>query len=1039
MTTAMLNVLHSSAGAGKTHALVKQFILLALETERPHNYRRVLALTFTNKAAAEMKERVLLYLRMLSEGKLEDARIQDLLNALRVQKHIAPEQASALARTALRDMLHHWSDLSITTIDAFVRRLVRPFARDLQLDQDLRMTTDQAWYEERAVEILLQQAGQDQALTDVLVAACTQLVEDERGWDPSAPFKILVQQLSQEQALEHLDRLRDLDHHALLALRDRLRQEVAATRDAIRSIARPVLQAIAASGLSDGDLAHGKGGFIGYLRKAEDFENQLEPMGANSRKALDSDKWAAAKADATAKARIEQLAPQFREALERIEARFADGTMRDHLLRAAILRDLMAMGALQALEAGLTEAKRTDGVTFFQDLTRSVAQVVQREPVPFLYERLGQRYEHFLIDEFQDTSLMQWHALLPLAENALSTGGQVFLVGDAKQAIYRWRNGEVRQFNELPRIFRRDDLPQGAVREQALLSAFQPVPPLSDNHRSSRDLVRFNNMLFERLRAQLPEAYAPVYGDLAQHAVKQHRGHVSIEAIPEELSGDDVHTHIEERTLSFVQQCLEDGYAYADLAILVRSAVQGGRMARALNAAGIPVISPDGLKIKGDPAVELIIAALDHEQSGEEEAAARALEAASRLPGLREQVLRSDPLDQPSKVLRSLFNERSETSPRTLFEQVLDLVRTFGLHPAQDAFLSAFLNAVITHQRDHGHEVRGFLDLWERSGHTLSVQLPESVEAVKVMTVHKAKGLQFPVVIVPYPDMAAGRKETRLWVDPGTVVHGFPSALITVRSAKSSPDLPEVADEIALRELDTLDLLYVAFTRPEDRLYALVPERSKDPFMKELLTFWQEQKAGSTSGTPFGDRAPAPRSRNKNGSAGDLPVVPVGKSGAPTIRYTAPATWDPDEPDPWRHAGQLTHAILARVHTPGDLPPAVQHFVAAGHLTSIEGAELLGSLAELLRRPDLRTFFSDDFSVMTEIPLITHDGHSQRPDRVVQGPSGWAVLDVKTGSPSALHPVQVQGYMASLAAITGDSVAGALLYIRDGSLIPVHL
>jgi len=452
------------------------------------------------------------------------------------------------------------------------------------------------------------------------------------------------------------------------------------------------------------------------------------------------------------------------------------------------------------------------------------------------------------------------------------------------------------------------------------------------------------------------------------------------------------------------------------------------------------VVSPDGLRLKGDPAVELILATLRHQLSGEEEAAAQALEAASRLPDLREQVLKSAPLTTPSEVLRRLLKEPAVAAPRTLFEQVVWLVRRFGLHPAKDAFLSAFLNAVVAYQRDHGHEVRGFLELWARSGHTLSIQLPEGVEAVKVMTVHKAKGLQFPVVIVPFSDMGAGRNETRLWVAPGAVAQGVPSVLITVRSAKSSPDLPEVAEEIALRELDTLDLLYVAFTRPEDRLYAMVPERSTDPLMKEVLAFWLEQNTTSNGGcSSFGDRIPVTGRRKKIGSTGELPAVPLGTGEAPKIRYTAPAVWELDEPDASRRDGQMIHAVLARVRVPEDLSFAIDHFIATGQVTRVEGADLLRSLGDLLHRSDLRTFFGNELAVMTEAPFITHDGHSQRPDRVMHGPSGWAVLDVKTGSPSAMHHVQVQGYMASLSVITGEPVAGALLYVKDGSLIPVHL
>ncbi len=230
----------------------------------------------------------------------------------------------------------------------------------------------------------------------------------------------------------------------------------------------------------------------------------------------------------------------------------------------------------------------------------------------------------------------------------------------------------------------------------------------------------------------------------------------------------------------------------------------------------------------------------------------------------------------------------------------------------------------------------------------------------------------------------------------------------------------------------------MAFTRPEDRLYALLPEGSNDPFMKEVLAFWQEQQATAGTAPAFGDRVPARIGRERIGTTGELPVLPLGTGDAPPIRYTAPAAWEPYDPDPSRRTGQLTHAVLARIHTPEDLPHAVHRFVAGGQLTSVEGERLMRSLESLLQRADLQAFFGKDLTVMTEAPLITGDGHSQRPDRVVYGPAGWAVLDVKTGSPSVAHHEQVRGYMGSLAAITREEVTGALLYVKEGDLIPVQ-
>jgi ATP-dependent helicase/nuclease subunit A len=327
----------------------------------------------------------------------------------------------------LTHMLHHWSQVAISTIDAFTRRVVMPFSRDLQLDHELRMTTEEEYYRAKAVDLLLEEAGGEPALTEVLVATCEQLLEDERSWRPDKPLLDLSVQLTKENALEHLAALREMDSAQFLELYKSLRKRNVDFRDRMRKLGSETCDALDRAGLTEQDLASGSKGFISYFRKLRDFEGWFE-LGKNVTKALESGKWHSGSAEPSAISAIENLVPLFRTTIETVEA-LRDTEMRNYEITEAITHDLLATASLNSIDQRLEELKREEGVSFFSDLTRKVMEIVQKEPAPFLYERLGEKYQHFLIDEFQDTSLMQWHALLPLVENAISTGGSVLLVG----------------------------------------------------------------------------------------------------------------------------------------------------------------------------------------------------------------------------------------------------------------------------------------------------------------------------------------------------------------------------------------------------------------------------------------------------------------------------------------------------------------------------------------------------------------------------------------------------------------------------------
>jgi ATP-dependent helicase/nuclease subunit A len=966
----MFQVLHSSAGAGKTHALVKYYLGHCLRGDDPAAYRQVLALTFTNKAAAEMKQRVLHYLDDLAAARTDDARIADLMDHLVVRSGAGPDVIAQRADRCLRHMLHHWEHVAISTIDAFTRKVVRPFARDLQLDHDLRMTTEQDHYLQRAVDAVIAEAGVDPQLTRLLSEACTQLLIDERKWEPGIPLRELSGELVKESSIAPLRALAGLSADEVTALAARLRAQEAAFRDQVQAIGREAMALLQRHGITVDDVAHGKSGYFGYFRKLQEFADAWDPPGANTLKPMSTGKWWSAKASPSAIAALESIGGQLKALFDRAEDLRENG-LRDHLVRRAVGRELLPAFALHEMDLRLEVIKQADGVAFFSDLTRKVAEVVKDEPVPFIYERLGERFRHFLIDEFQDTSLLQWQALLPLIDNALSTGGSTLLVGDAKQAIYRWRNGEVRLFTSFPRIFGNGDSSADQDRERTLQRTYTPIEPLAFNRRSAAGIVRFNNALFDELKGHLAPELLAVYEGHAQRVAREAEGLVHVAVLPAEVKGDERR----EATLAFaldrVREALADGFAPGDIAVLVRGRRLGAPVAEHLMAHGIDVVSPDGLLLGGDPAVELVIDLLRCIRKNDPAAAARVLQYQAMLRADAEaaevalDLADRDPLATVLDRLRATGHGQLRTTLTALADA---LARANDLSPATDATLLTLFDEMHAWTTDHGQDIGGFLAHWERVGVGRSVSPPDDGRAVQVLTVHKSKGLQFPVVIVPDVGMSArGNFGERFWVRPGAAVPELPVALVREGKGLQQAALPELEEESGLRTLDALNLLYVAFTRPEQRLYALASPDRADAITKGLIAHVAAHGEGDR--LVRGERV-GPWSVRRTVEGAQLVDVAGEGAARPTLRIDVPDEWDPADPDPFRSFGEAVHAVLGATTTPDTLPAAVQAAVAAGTIKASDAAALERRLAALLAAPDVAPWFAADGQVRTEAVLI---------------------------------------------------------------------
>ncbi|MBK6342934.1 MAG: UvrD-helicase domain-containing protein [Flavobacteriales bacterium] len=653
-------------------------------------------------------------------------------------------------------------------------------------------------------------------------------------------------------------------------------------------------------------------------------------------------------------------------------------------------------------------------MAFFSDLTRRVAEVVREEPAPWILERVGERYLHFLIDEFQDTSLLQWECLLPLIDNALGKGGSAFIVGDAKQAIYRWRNGEAQLLTRFPALHGRDDGEIAVEREKAVRRNYVEGDRLVANRRSSATIVNFNNALFEALPSILPESLRNAYVAQEQAPFRTEEGLVNVKVLAPEVKGEEAEEAVAQHLVEAVAEALHDGFLPGDIAVLVRSKTVGARCVEALKAQGYQVSSPDGGKLASSESAQLIIDLLHVLYRRDESAAARALQRMARITAPADAAT-VNPFPESRKGIALERIElwlREHGSPRlrtTLTGLMEALAAAFGLDPALDGQLLALLDEAHDFGLQHGQDIAAFLEHWERKGGERAAVATASRDAIQVMTIHKAKGLEFPVVIVPTTQMrSGGNNKERQWIDASTEINELPYALIATGKPMSELGLPELVEEDGLKLLDELNLLYVAFTRPKQRLYALAKSDRADPVTKQLIEWLAPQQSGdrfvsggrSAPWQQAEDTMPEVLHPSVGHAAQDLP-----------LRFEAPADWDPADPDPLRRFGNLVHDALSRVRVATDLPAALQAMLREDAVEDEEAVVLHERLEPLLQSAALAPWFMPGLTIRNEATIITAEGHALRPDRIVIDGKAARVLDIKTGAPSQSHHDQVRGYM----------------------------
>ena len=1028
----MIKVLKASAGSGKTWNLARQYIRLLLEKHDGFSYRHILAVTFTNKATDEMKDRILKELHRLSKDPCSSGYYNDFVPS------IHPDAASLAdaAGTLLCNILHDYSAFAVSTIDRFFQQTLKAFAREIghfssysiELDRNslIRESVD------RLLDSLTESEEHSRSLEWMTRKTLAQL-EDGDGYRLDYTLRKIADRFNSEEFRVAVEKA-GVDKDSLysdekLSLLDQGCQKIADDYvEAVSSAVDMIYSAFEAAGLDPFDTS--RHFMSSNLKKYSGLEKDSPvPMVTDSfrRNASDVTLWYP-----KAKKYMESMVTnEIEEAVSAFLSLF-DVEFKVYSTALQLRRQVYGFAVANDLYTNFQAILKEKNVLTIDQTNNILKDIIDGCDTPFIYEKSGVRYDHFLLDEFQDTSLVQWDNFRPLLDNSVSYGNENLIVGDVKQSIYRWRQSDW-------------DLLENKVSED--FPGRTEVRSLDTNFRSCADIVEFNNGYFRAAAEYLDRRFGngdvigSIYSDVGQKANKKSRGLVEVRYCEK----DAVYPGI----LEAVHAAMAKGYRPGDITVLVRLNQEGGEIAEYLIANGIPVLSDDSLKISSSLTVRRLV---------------------SLLAGIE------NPEDSMSRYLASSLGIDIPSCWHSLIDLCEELLRKLseadsGTFKAETLYIQSFMDLVLDFVSTDGNSLRGFLKKWSEDKSNISS--PKSDDSVRIMTVHKSKGLDFPYVIFPSLESVNFYSFTSRWSRPdveGTELADVADGVYDVYLSGKSEDTlfaERYREELLMQYVDNINVLYVALTRASHAMTIIAPKPSGveltengciadetkfSGFSQWTLAYLASQ--GYSLGFDMEDDGTSVTFRK-----GDFPEPPQKEASSVAAMHMEFCSWplndergrlkfSADACDFFsdegvagasasrRIRGVVLHDILSRVVLPEDLHSSVRQAVLAGDLTEDEAAEaesILESGIETVR--DRGWFSSDRNAVLNETELIDVDGSILRPDRVVFDNGRVTVIDYKFGEHSPRYIRQVRRYADVWKRMGYDEVSAMLWYVDTGEVI----
>jgi ATP-dependent exoDNAse (exonuclease V) beta subunit len=1029
-----LQIYNASAGSGKTYTLVQEYLRIILHSEDPYKFKSILAMTFTNKAANEMKERIITALIDLKTPNFLKTKDQlKFLKQTTENLKISPRIIEERSAKVLNKVLHHYSSFSVLTIDKFTHKIIRTFAKDLGISIDFDVELDVKSLRKNVTDLLFDNIGRNKELTHLMKRYAKDNLEQDKSWNFSRQVFEFSDLLFKEDALKSIEILKNVDAKVFNQAKEELKKEIAIFENKLKSQGDQAFAIIEQNNLKADDFKGKSRSVFGYFKKLKGGED-MKPSNTLI-KYYESDEWA--NNHSPNKVTVESiqgvLAQYFKQILELFETDYLD-----YNLNKEIYKNINNLSLLKYVLKIIEDIKEEENILLISDFYKKISDLIIKEPIPFIYEHLGTRFEHFLLDEFQDTSRLQWINLVPLVHNTLASGNQNLIVGDGKQAIYRWRNGEVEQFTKLPdEIFNPDHIESLQEAEQTFKDLGQKIE-LDNNYRSAKEIVKFNNELFKHLANKLAPHLQYIYDDVKQTPIKKHQGYVQA------LFKDDFEDEEQlEFTLEAIHQSLENGFDYKDICIIVRNNKKGAMLANFLSEEGIDVISPDSLFIGKDTTVKFLFHLMNATiHLNDNNYKYKALEHYAILNGEEPTtyIQQAKDLDIKTYFLNQGVVLPDSNLFHNLYEFVEVLIQVFNFDPTYNSFLQFFLELVHQYETLNNSNVRDFLLWYKDKGAEKSIVSPEGANAVQIMTIHKSKGLQFPVVICPFLDWKFDITKQTVWVENENFM--LPAFFVNMSSRIQNSVLNDVySAEEGKFYLDQLNLLYVAFTRPETALFLCGKSKGNPSPVKDWLApFFKQSELFSKTEYIYEYGALIKEDESEKSLKNSYPLTFLKQvMNKPQLSYKSALSWDVNDIDKKRNFGTLVHQVLSKLTTKNDLPITLDKFYSKGLIDDSQKTDILKYINELFNNLHFESYFNLNLKILNETEIINQKGFKLIPDKVLINKDDVLIVDFKTGQPAESHKKQVEEYIKLYKDMGFDNVKGELFYTEKQKVIQLFI
>ncbi len=1056
-------IYNASAGSGKTYRLAYKYVRDVVE--EPMLYRHILAVTFTNKATEEMKRRILRQIHLLAANLPSD-----YLAQLCTELELSPSQVRQRALEARTLILHDYSRFTVLTIDKFFQRVLRAFIQELGIDIDYSLEIDSSPIVTQGADALIEEITTNKSLRKWLMELVQERIEEGRKWSVREGILALKEELFKEQARETLDSSRTKEE--LQQIINEGEQQAKKIIEEIKTIAQRAMERIAAAGLTCDDFK-GKGRSLAHIfRRIIESREELPEITASQRNnAPNIDQWCV-KGNREQAAIAAELIPLVCEIIERYDLDMkqvnTSRLMRENYRSFALMYDLYHK---------TQEICQEQNTMLLSQTSRILEEFIHQSDAPFIYEKVGNRYSHFMIDEFQDTSRREWNNFLPLLLDTIARcepkESRILIVGDIKQSIYRWRGGDWRILHS--------DV------ERELGDANTEMINMVDNYRSLPAIVNFNNEIIQRivnresveLNEEIVEAKESqkidqeCYEELHNMIPRAYRDHAqNPKREGGEMGGVEVSTYQENPPImERICQAIDRGYKPCEIMVLTRTNREASNVAQILlefkqsndnPKYRFDVMTQEALIVSYAPVSNFIIATL-HLSINIDDALQRAIY--NHFLG-REYI--DTPLsDHEREYLRSI----RMLSPIEAMESIIEEYRLADQR-SNIAYIQAIQEQVINYSKSKIGDISLFLEWWHEKGATQSLRVERSEEAIEILTIHKAKGLEKRVVILPYCNWdhnpkASGLNKNFIWSHDDKVGR-FP--IQYKKAMGESAFAMDYFRERVYTRIDNINTLYVALTRAVESLHIFVkvtskggshgigqaildslPEGGREIPYKGVDKELSEGLSEGLKSYIWGDMTHT-ASRAKGEETGSQLYIMDQYESSPTElklrlpaqRYIEDLNREPngaiEKGFAPREVGILLHRIFEQSTSRSEIITRIEKMLSDGQIDQREYRELQQMIEQSLSDERAKEWFDGEWDrVRNESEIIRPKGlESRRPDRVMIRGDRAVVVDYKFGSlQPASHQRQMRLYMDLLMQMGYLNVEGYIWYLRDNEIVEI--